>query len=391
MEKVKVSILKNQDPYEGVRKVIEMLDYHNMNIKDSRVLVKPNLASAIPPEEGAQVTHPDVVGAIIRYLYEEGARKVYVGDEPSWGLGARFCFEKTGIKKVVEKEGGELVYFDESKRITKKIPEGRIFGSLSVPAILDEVDLLINVPKMKTSLQTLVTLCIKNLFGLMLFRDRKLFHRGIDLSYVLIDIAKIIRPHLNVIDGIMASEGMGAHSGTPYPLGILMASRDMVAADIVGTQIMGFNPMEPVPNQLAIKDKIGIESIEQIEIVGEPLEEVRTNMMRPVFRLVHPEANVEVIPGGICQGCISRIPQIPPFVDKKKQYAVIMGKRVRFPKNREFDEIWCFGDCGVEEGKKLVAKFPHLKERMKQVKGCPPLDWWRDHTVEKELKEKRRV
>jgi uncharacterized protein (DUF362 family) len=388
MKKVKVSIAKTQDPYVGVREVIEMLDPQYPSIRGSKVLLKPNLASAVPPEEGPQVTHPDVIGALIRYFKDRGAQKIFVGDEPSWGLGARFCFKNTGIQEVVEKEGGKLVYFDEEKRITKKIAQGRVYRALSLPAVLDEVDLLINVPKMKTSLMSLVTLCVKNLFGLASFRDRKRFHRGVDLSYALIDIAKIVRPHLNVMDGILASEGMSAHSGTPYPLGVLIASQDMVAADIVGTQVMGFNPMEPVTNQLALKDGLGIKNLEQIELVGAPLAEVRATLERPVFRLVHPEPNVEVIPGGICPGCIGRIPKIPPQVEENKRYGIVIGKRVSFPKDQDFDEIWCFGDCGIEECDKIVKQFPELKGRMKKVSGCPPLDWWREQTAQKELKEK---
>jgi uncharacterized protein (DUF362 family) len=382
MKQGEVGILKTHDPYVGVKQAIEMLDHQGLSFRGCRVLVKPNLASAVPPEEGPQVTHPDVVGALIRYLKDEGAQKVFVGDEPSWGLGARFCFENSGIKEAVEREGGELVYFDEQKRITKEVPQGRVYGSVSLPAILDKVDLLINVPKMKTSLMTLVTLCIKNLFGLVSFRDRKRFHRGVDLAYALIDIAKVVRPDVNLMDGIVASEGMSAHSGTPYPLGVLIASRDMVAADIVGTQVMGFDPMEPVTTQLALKDKLGVENLEGIKLIGAPLAEVRGSMQRPIFRLVHPAPNVEVFPGGICPGCIGRIPKVPPHVEPTKQYAVIIGKRVRFPTDRHFDEIWCFGDCGIKEGNRIAKRFPELKEKMHKVKGCPPLDWWRQQTVE---------
>ncbi len=388
MERVKVSLVKTKDPYKGVRKAIEILGLERMGIKGSRILLKPNICSPFPPEETPSITHPDVIGALIRYLKEEGAQHIYVGDEPVWGLESRLCYEKSGVKDVVEREGGELVYFGERKRITKKVPQGRIYGSISIPAIVEEVDILINAPKMKTSIMTLVTLCLKNLFGLVSFRDRKLFHRGIDLSYALVDIAKVIRPHLNLIDGIVAMEGMGAHSGTPRKLDILIASQDMVAAEIVGTQVMGFNPMEPVATQLAIKDKLGVESLEQIEIVGEPLEEVKTVLERPVFRLVHPKPNVEVIPGGICPGCMSRVPRIPPKTEDDKQYAVIIGRRVRFPKERNFDEIWCFGDCGVEECKRLTTRYPHLKGKMKTVRGCPPLEWWRGQTIDKELMKK---
>ena len=388
MEKVKVSLAKTFDAYEGLRKTIELLGPLSLNLKGSHVLVKPNLCSPFPPEESPAITHPDVIGAMVRYLKEEGARKVSVGDEPVWGLKSRLCYEKSGVKEVVKREGGELVYFEEGKRVNKKVPEGRVYKSISVPAILDEADVLINLPKMKTSIMTLVTLCYKNLFGLVPFRDRKRFHRGIDLSYALIDIAKVVKPHLNLIDGIVAMEGMGAHSGTPYSLGLLIGSQDMTAADIVGTQVMGFNPLEPVTNQLALKDGPGIKNLDQIEIVGERLDEVKAVMERPIFRLVHPKPNVEVIPGGICPGCMSRVPRIPPKVEDEKQYAVILGRRVRFPKERKFDEIWCFGDCGIEECRRLASRYPQLKEKMKMVRGCPPLDWWRGQTIDKELKKK---
>ncbi len=388
MGKVRVSLEKTDDPYVGVRKAIDILGLEGMSVKGSRILLKPNICSPFPPDETPSITHPDVIGALIRYLREEGARKVYVGDEPVWGLESRLCYEKSGVKKVVKREGGELVYFEEMKRVTKKVPQGRVYESISLPAIVDEVDLLINVPKMKTSIMTLVTLGLKNLFGLVSFRDRKRFHRGIDLSYALIDIAKVVRPQLNLIDGIVAMEGMGAHSGTPRHLGVLIASQDIVAAEIVGTQVMGFDPKEPVATQLALKDKLGVTDPEQIEIVGRSLGEVKAVLERPIFRLVHPKANVEVMPGGICPGCMSRIPRIPPRVEAEKRYGVVIGRRVKFPKDQEFDEIWCFGDCGVEEAKKILARFPHLKEKIRKVKGCPPLDWWRGQTIDKELKKK---
>jgi hypothetical protein len=139
---------------------------------------------------------------------------------------------------------------------------------------------------------------------------------------------------------------------------------------------------------LALKDKLGVEDPKKIEIVGEPIEKVQALFQRPFPRLVHPAPNVEVIPGGICPGCVGRILKIPPQVDPKKRYAVIIGKRVSFPKNADFDEIWCFGDCGIEDGNRIARRFPHLKGKMKIVKGCPPLDWWCKQTLQVELKER---
>jgi len=231
----------------------------------------------------------------------------------------------------------------------------------------------------------LVTLCLKNLFGFVTYADRKRYHRAIDLGYGLVDIAKVVRPAVNLIDGIVAMEGMGAHSGTPVDSRVLVASTDMTAADIVGTRIMGFDPLEPVSTQVALKDGLGITAPDQIAVVGTPVAEVQQHFARPVFRLVHPAPNVEVLPGGICPGCISRIPKIPTEVDPAKRYAVVIGKRVHYPSQYEFDEIWCLGDCGIEEGRRLKRRRPELAGRIKTVPGCPPLDWWRAQTIDKEM------
>jgi uncharacterized protein (DUF362 family) len=388
MAKTKVAIVKTQDPYGQIRTVMEMLAPHGLDFKSARILVKPNVCSPFPPKQAAVNTHPDVIAACVRYLREEGARTVWVGDEPVWGLRSRFAYQRSGVKEAVEKEGGELVYFDEAPRVKKKIPGGRIYHSLSVPAVLDEADLLINLPKMKINMMALVSLCLKNLLGLASFKDRRRFHRGIDISYALVDIAKVVKPSVNIIDGIQALEGISAHSGTVRNLGILVGSLDMVAADIVGSRIMGFNPLEVISTQLALKDKLGVEDPKEIEIVGEPIENVRTEFERPFQRLVHPNPDVEVIPGGICPGCTGRILRIPPHIEPGKRYGIILGKRVSYPKEQEFDELWCFGDCGVEEGKKLAKRYPHLKAKMKNVKGCPPLDWWAEHTLQEEIKER---
>ncbi len=388
MRTIKVSLIKTQDPYEGIRKALGGLRPLDFSFRGSRVLLKPNLCSPVPPELGPSITHPEVVGAMIRYLKEEGAQRVLVGDEPVWGMRADFCYRQSGVAQVVAREGGELVMFDDAKRIERVVPGGRIYEKISLPAVVDKVDLIVNVPKMKTSVMTLVTLCLKNLFGLIPYRDRKKFHRGIDLAYALVDMAKVVKPHLNVIDGIVAMEGMGAHSGTPVDLGAVIASRNMVAADFVGTQVMGFDPLEPVTTQLALKDGLGFENQDQIEIVGQLVADLQRHFKRPVFRLVHPAPNVEVIPGGICPGCHSRIPRIPPEVNPKRRYGVIIGKRVHFPREMDFDEIWCFGDCGIEEARRLAKKHPELETKFIKVPGCPPLDWWRAQTLDKELEER---
>ena len=41
-----------------------------------------------------------------------------------------------------------------------------------------------------------------------------------------------------------------------------------------------------------------------------------------------------------------------------------------------------------EEGKRIARQHPALKQKMKWVKGCPPLEWWRKQTLDKEMRAK---
>ena len=77
-----------------MRKAIEMLSPHGFSFKGSHILVKPNLCSPFPPEDLPSNTHPDVIGALIRYLREEGATKIYGGRYPRVGTSIGNCLRK---------------------------------------------------------------------------------------------------------------------------------------------------------------------------------------------------------------------------------------------------------------------------------------------------------
>ena len=87
-----------------------------------KVLLKPNLLKDAPPEKGVD-THPEVVRAVIRLL-RPITKHIVCGDSPSvWGeeKDVSRVYEVSGIKKVCEEEGVELVYFSKN-RLVKGYP-----------------------------------------------------------------------------------------------------------------------------------------------------------------------------------------------------------------------------------------------------------------------------
>ena len=64
--------------------------------------------------------------------------------------------------------------------------------------------------------------------------------RGIPNS--IVDIFGAVRPSLAIIDGIVGMQGDGPIMGDPIASGVVIVSRDGVAADVTGARMMGMAP-----------------------------------------------------------------------------------------------------------------------------------------------------
>ncbi len=237
--------------------------------KDSRVLLKPNLLYGKPPEK-AVTTHPSIVRGMIEIVREAGGVP-FIGDSPSIGSLARTA-EKAGIKAVADEMKCPLVEFN--RPVLPPKGGGRTFKQLEVDQAVFDADLIINLPKWKTHAQMLLTLGVKNLFGCVPGPRKPLWHLRAGESrkafaQVLLDLYRIIRPSLTVLDGVVGMEGNGPGSGDPIPLGLILAGKDALSIDLVVCDLLGI-PRKSIPtNQAAIEDGMGRDSI---EIVGESIE-----------------------------------------------------------------------------------------------------------------------
>jgi hypothetical protein len=226
---------------------------------------------------------------------------------------------------------------------------------------------------MKNNFVSLVTLGIKNLLALLTPEDRYGIHRGVngvELAYVVVDLLKVVKPNLTVIDGIVGMEGFGPHSGDLIDMNLIVAGKDVVAVDAVASEIMGYQAMEIPTTQIACKQNIGVGDMAQIVISGERVEEVRKQFTRPIFKYISDNPNVTTYFGGVCLGCIYRITETEKAIgiDPKKKYGLVFGRKVNLPEKIDADEIWLIGDC--------TAPYKDKFKNTVFVGGCPPLKWF---------------
>lgn len=229
----------------------------------TRVLVKPNFLSPASPDEGV-LTHPAVIRAVCEYLLEKRAR-VTVSDSPALG-----SFEKilkdSGVRDALAGLDVECAEF----RASAKVDIGEPFGRIEMAGEVLEADMVVNLPKLKTHSQMLLTLGVKNCFGCIVgFRKAEWHMRaGANnemFARLLVQIHRAVNPSVTILDGIIALEGEGpGRGGVPRHLGVLMAGDSALAVDVTVCRMLGIEPEGLLTNRMArrmglIPERIDVE------------------------------------------------------------------------------------------------------------------------------------
>jgi uncharacterized protein (DUF362 family)/Pyruvate/2-oxoacid:ferredoxin oxidoreductase delta subunit len=281
---------------KGMRRSIELIGgIETIVRRGDRVLLKPNLLLGKLPEK-AVTTHPSIVMGMIEIVREAGGIP-FIGDSPGIGSCSRSA-EKAGIKKVADQTICPLVEFD-SPAFPKR-NKGSFFKQLEIDRTVLEADVVINLPKWKTHGMTLLTLAVKNLFGCVPGPRKALWHlkAGEDrylFARMLVDICRMIQPSLTVLDGVVGMEGNGPSSGSPIPLGLLLASRDAFSLDQIVCDLLNIPRRSLLTNQIALEEGI---AEDEIEVVGLSIEQAKI----PRFHLPPREGISWGLPGFLRKG-----------------------------------------------------------------------------------------
>jgi uncharacterized protein (DUF362 family) len=311
-------------------------------VKGKTVAVKINLTGGadarlgFAPVEATTWTHPAVIAATVHLMDKAGARRIrllespWSTDEPleefllraGWrpedftSAGARVEFENTN-------------YLGTGQRYHRfPVPGGGLlFPAYDLNHSYEDCDVFVSIAKMKEHRTAGITLAMKNCFGITpctIYGDgaglqgpsptpsggrSNTFHWGgrgpsasapqeIDpdspreggyrVPRVVADLAAARPIHLSVVDGITAQAvGETAQSRNAFPVspGLLVAGRNAVCTDAVGTALMGFDPMadrgstpfESCDSTLRLAEDLGVgtRNLANIEVAGPKIDDLR--------------------------------------------------------------------------------------------------------------------
>ncbi len=263
-----VAVVRGERGHEPVFKALDLIDYERTLAGYDKVLIKVNFITTKTWDTGA-TTDPIVVEAIIKKLADLPL-KAYVVESDATITNADEAFEVTGMKDMCRRNGIEWINLRHVKdRVKLEVPNGEVLKTITVPRLVTE-SAIISAAKLKTHLDTTVTLGMKNMFGLLPDKLKGKYHlKGV--SKVVVDINTVLRSTITIIDGFVGMEGKGPIDGTPIQMNLVIAGTDPVATDATAARIMGFNPYDITHIRKAFEKNLGKS---EAQIIGEKLETV---------------------------------------------------------------------------------------------------------------------
>jgi len=278
--KSRVALVRYKKPLESVKRAFDLANGLEKLASETNVFIKPNIPfwskEADFPKWGV-ITTSRVVEDVVALLNRRGLKNITIGEGtvilPKDKETPAHAFKSLGYNRLGEHYGVRVVNIHE--RPFEEVDLGGF--SVKLSSELLHSDLVIDLPVLKTHAQAVVSLGMKNLKGTLDIESRKKMHTpedGLDLHSKIAKLPDKLPPIFTLIDGIFTLERGPGPDGRAHRKDILIASKDLLSADMVGAKLLGYEPSE-VPHLVhAAKLNERTLDLSDVEIIGERIEDV---------------------------------------------------------------------------------------------------------------------
>lgn len=354
----------------------------------TRILIKPNLVfwdHDFPFPPYGILTTTRMVKELILTLKERGYQKITIGEGtlkfPQVDLSTHTVYQRLGYSQFAKAYGVNLIDFFDEPFVT--VEGDGIRMEIAKSAM--EAEFLITLPALKTHSQTKVSLGSKNLKGTLDMKTRRLFHSPeVSLEHGIAHLARLLKPGLNIIDGLYGLE-QGPHVfGQARRLDAIIASRDFVAADLAACHLIGIDPggvghLSELARGMNLNTDQG-----SLNLVGESLDQLRKPLRwdwewsedgsRPAFfkDLGVDDVKIPKYDNTFCTGCSLYMNPLLVMLTsmwkkgkKSKGFEFLTGKAMQSEGGTE--RTFLLGRCMIE----VNRNNPRIRQAV-PIPGCPP-------------------
>src|SRR5437868_5825590 len=249
-----VVITRDEQIEKAIAEALGHIDLEPL-VSGKLVAVKANETWA-SAEDKTGVTQPDTLRAVLSHIKQFGPRELVV----TGGAGAaetENVFRTAGLMEVVEQEGA--TFFDHNRPPFKAVdleyrPSADVKGpqkSVMVNPRVLEYETLIALNQLKLHRTATVTLALKNIamsypaadyYGHPRSKEKHENEFYEDMHSFIAAMARAFPIDLAITVGHPAMIASGPLGGHAVETGLVIASTDPLAADVVGARLLGFKP-----------------------------------------------------------------------------------------------------------------------------------------------------
>ena len=363
-----VALAAEEKTQDSVTKVFDLLGgVTNLIEEGSTVVLKPNAGHEAPPES-AVCTSPDVVRAVVREVKKANPKRIIIAEAAAVGCDTAECFEISGIAAVAKEEDVELIDIKREKDLINVPVRGHRsnIDHVKLPRFLIEAEHIINLPIMKAHASMVFSCALKNIKGVVQDRVHMDMHRQ-NLTMAMMDVWWAVRADLNIVDCIYAAGGYSPHTPVPEYIGCVLGSKDPVAVDRISCDLTGIDPTLVDYFKVAEECGLGNTREEDIEVVGEKVEDHAINLWVPYLAGMDSWPEYNILHKNACSSCQAllaiNMEQLKSMglYDENSDKTIVIGRKDSIPEDIPKDKLILHGNCTKK-----------WADRGMFIPGCPP-------------------
>lgn len=233
----------------------------------SSVLIKANLCGGVPGEPGSHTS--TAVLRVVANFFASYSVPLYIGEADCSFNDAHTVFKSLGIYQLGKETGAHVINLSSGPSVAVEVPRPHLIKTLRISALLKD-SLIVSVPVLKTHPWSGITINLKNMYGAVYQKEKAVYHSG--LEHNIVDINKVIMPHLCIVDASTAVVQGGFKYGLwvgapPTELNLIIAGVNPVVVDAIGTKILGKNPLDIGHIAIADRQGLGTCDLQKIEVI----------------------------------------------------------------------------------------------------------------------------